>query len=117
LIDRRSSLPNLRAVSSDRSRHDVLAPHQIIAASSIFVLVWGLGSIFGPIIASILANTTRPEGLFWMMGSVHLAVAVDGVFQIAVKEGMAISEQGRYLQVPARASGLIGALTRGRRPR
>ncbi len=95
--------------------NDVLEPHQTIAASSVFILVWGVGSAIGPILAAILMNSTQPEGLFWMMGAVHLGVAAYTVYRIIVKEGVAVSDQGRYVPVPARSSGLIGVLAKGRR--
>ncbi len=95
--------------------NDLLEPHQIIAASSMFVLTWGVGSVIGPILAAVLMSTTGPEGLFWLMGGVHLAVAVFAIYRIVAREGMAISDQEDYLPIPARASSLIGVLTKGKR--
>lgn len=95
--------------------NDVLEPHQIIAASSVFILVWGIGSAIGPILASILMANTEPAGLFWMMGAVHLGVAVYAIYRIIVREGVTVANQGHYLPVPARSSALIGVLSRGRR--
>ena len=94
--------------------NDVLEPIQTIAASSVFILIWGVGSATGPILGSLLMANTELAGLFWMMGAVHIAMAVYTVYRIVVREGPAVSDQGRYLSVPARSSGLVGVLTRGR---
>jgi hypothetical protein len=58
-----------------------------------------------------------PVGLAGGFGAGLANGAIYAMYRIAVKEGVAVSEQERYLQVPARASSLIGVLTRGRRSR
>jgi MFS family permease len=95
--------------------NDVLEPQQTIAASSVFVLVWGIGSTIGPILASVLMANTDPVGLFRVMAGTHLAVAVYTAFRVIVRDGPAVSDQKHYLTIPARASGLIGLFTRSRR--
>lgn len=97
--------------------NDVLEPQQTVAASSVFVLVWGIGSTVGPILASLLMAGTDPAGLFWMMGATHLTLAAYTVYRVIVREGPAVSDQEHYLSIPARASGLIGVLSRNRRNR
>ena len=94
--------------------NDVLDPRQIIAASSVFVLITGVGSVLGPLGGSVLMTASGPTALFWLIGAVHLAVAVYAVFRITVREGPSVAEQRRYLRIPARASSLIGVFSRGR---
>ncbi len=92
--------------------NDVLDPTQIIAASSLSVLVWGIGSAIGPVLAGLLMGDTHPEALFWMIGAVHLIVAAHASLRILVKDGVAVSEQEEHVQIPARSAGLLGVLTR-----
>jgi MFS family permease len=94
--------------------NDVLTPEKTIAASSVFLLVTGVGSVLGPLGGSALMTATGPSALFWLIGAVHAAVAIYAIYRIIVREGPAVSDQRRYLRIPARASGLIGVLTRGR---
>ncbi|MCP4306078.1 MAG: MFS transporter [bacterium] len=78
------------------------------------MIVWGVGSFFGPILASMLMNTTGPEALLWTMGSVRLAVAAYAIYRIVARDGVTISAQERYLHVPAR---LWRPVDLGRKPR
>jgi MFS family permease len=94
--------------------NDVLDRQQIVAASSIFVLLWGIGSTIGPIAASLLMAATEPTGLFWAIAVTHAALAGYTFYRVQVKRGPAVVNQEHYVPIPARASSLIGFLTRGR---
>lgn len=94
--------------------NDVLDPDQTVAASSMFVFVTGVGSVLGPITAAVLMARTDPNALFWVVAGVHLTVAVYTMYRIIVHEGPTISEQDRYLPIPARASAIVGILARNR---
>ncbi|MEA2000912.1 MAG: MFS transporter [Actinomycetota bacterium] len=97
--------------------NDVLESRQMIAASSVFVLVTGIGSVAGPVAASLLMSATDADGLFWAVGGVHLAVGLYAIYRIVAHEGPTVSQQRSYVPIPARASGLIGVLTRNLRTR
>jgi MFS family permease len=95
--------------------NDVLEPRQVVAASSIFVLLWGIGSTVGPIAASVLMTILDPTGLYWMMAATHLVMAGFVAIRVAVREGPPVAEQEHYVPIPARASALVGVLSRVRR--
>lgn len=95
--------------------NDVLDPRQILAASSVYILLWGIGSTVGPIAASVLMDSVDPAGVFWVMAATHGAIAAYTIYRVVVREGPSVSDQEHYLPVPARASSLIGLLAGGRR--
>jgi len=97
--------------------NDVLEPAQTVSASSLFVLVTGIGSVLGPIFASLLMAGTNPAALFWFIGAVHAAVALFVAARITVREAPPVARQRPYLPVPARASALVGVLAKPRRNR
>lgn len=94
--------------------NDVLDRAQIVAASSIFVLLWGIGSTLGPIAASLLMAGLDPTGLFWMIALTHLTLALYATVRVMKVSGPAVAQQEHYLPIPARVSSLIGGLTRRR---
>jgi len=97
--------------------NDVLAPSQAIAASSVFIFITGIGSVLGPVAASLLMAGTGSDGLFWSIGAAHLLVALYTIYRIAVRDAPAVSEQRSHVPIPARASAIIGVVTRGLRTR
>lgn len=95
--------------------NDLLEPIQTVAASAVFVLVWGVGSTIGPIAAALLMASTDGTGLFWVVAATHLLLAAFAALRVVKRKGLDVASQKNYLPIPARASGLIGVLARGRR--
>ena len=95
--------------------NDVLKPEQIVAASSLLVLIYGLGSILGPPTASLAMTQLDAPALFWFVGSVHLAVALFATYRVSVSKSVPIGDQRAFAAIPARSSSLVGELLRRRR--
>lgn len=66
--------------------NDLLPAGQAAAASAVFVFVSGVGAISGPLIASYAIDTFGPRGLFWVVGLIHLLLAVFVMARIFIRE-------------------------------
>jgi MFS family permease len=76
--------------------HDYLRAQQRVAASSGLLLVYGAGSILGPLGASVMMHAIGPDGFF-----LYIAAVAGAVGAIAVWRGLAAARRGR--RPPARA--------------
>lgn len=82
---------------------DVLPPGQAVTGSVAVVFLTGVGSIFGPLTASLAMDGLGPDGFFWAISFVHLGIAVYGVTRAARRP---VTEETKepWLPVPARST-------------
>ncbi|NNF65856.1 MAG: MFS transporter [Acidimicrobiia bacterium] len=66
--------------------NDLLPYGQAAAASAAFVFVSGVGAIAGPVVGSFAIDTFGPRGLFWVVGLIHLMLAVFVMARIFIRE-------------------------------
>lgn len=95
--------------------NDLIEPDQIVSASALMVLLYGIGSVLGPTAASTAMTLAGPSALFSFMGGVHLIVVVLAIYRVVVRRSLPITAQRAFLPIPARASSIIGLLTRRER--
>lgn len=81
--------------------NDRLDPSQMTGASSTIILVLGIGSILGPIIAGYLLSSIGSKGYFIHIGLAHLAIASGMLFTILRRKAVAEEDQTQYQAVPA----------------
>ena len=62
--------------------NDFLQPNEIVAASSAFGILVGLGSISGPIIVSLFLNALGPDGFFIYLFMMHLFLGLFGLYRM-----------------------------------
>ena len=93
--------------------NDVAPEGSAVAVSSLVVFVTGTGAVIGPIVAAKTMDSFGPAGLFWMLASVHASVAVFSIIRITIREGLPVSAQRAFANVPAWAS-VIGTDRRHR---
>lgn len=94
---------------------DVIEPDQIVSASALMVLLYGIGSVLGPTAASTMMTVAGSSALFSFVSGVHLVVAVLAIYRVAVRKPVPVAEQRPFLPIPVRASLIIGVLTRRQR--
>lgn len=82
--------------------NDHLASEQIISASSVLVLVGGLGACAGPLAASVLLSIFGNDGFFWTLAIGHGVLGLFGLYRMTRREPVPIEKQRHYLNVPAR---------------
>ena len=97
--------------------NDVISYSQVVAASSLYVFVSGLGAILGPLLAAVAIDRIGVAGFFVVIGGAHAAVAVYALFRITVKPpAVSRDEQTPWRPFPARAGVVLARLTKVRRP-
>ncbi len=86
--------------------NDRLEPDQMTGASSTIVLILGIGSILGPIIAGYLLSTLGPSGYIINLGATHLIIAVGmGIF-MTQRDAVAQEDQTQYQTLSPRLTGV-----------
>lgn len=86
--------------------NDRLDPEQMTGASSTIVLILGLGSIQGPIIAGYLLNTMGSPGYLINLGVTHLIIATGMLYFMVKREAVAHEDQTHYQAIPPRSTGV-----------
>lgn len=80
--------------------NDQIETGEVVAAASGLILVYGLGSAFGPFAASLLMGQFGPGGLFAFMSAVLGLFAVYGLWRIGVSAAPDKVHKESYVPVP-----------------
>jgi MFS family permease len=83
---------------------DVLPPGQAVTGSVAVVFLTGIGSIFGPLTASVAMEVFGPVGFFWAIAVVHLIVGLYGLARAIRRPVIEDETVEPYLPVPARST-------------
>jgi MFS family permease len=83
---------------------DVLPPGQAVTGSVAVVFLTGIGSIFGPLTASVAMEVFGPVGFFWAIAAVHLIVGLYGLARVVLRPVIEDETVEPYLPVPARST-------------
>ena len=90
--------------------NDFLNPRQMVAASSSFVLVNGLGSILGPTSGSIAIQAVGPKGFFLWLALVHCFIALFALWRMTRRASVPVEDQGQFVSMPPRGSPMSATL-------
>jgi len=82
---------------------DVLPSGQAVTGSVAVVFLTGVGAIFGPLSASVTMDVMGPDGFFWTIAVVHLAIGVYGLARVARRPSVPETTEP-WLAVPARST-------------
>lgn len=94
---------------------DVLPAGRAVAASSTNVFLTGLGSVSGPLLASVLMTAIGPAGFWWTLAMAFGVVAVFAVYRAIRRPSIDDEHPMTYLAVPARSAGIIRLVRRNGR--
>jgi MFS family permease len=86
--------------------NDRLNPEQMTGASSTIVLILGIGSLLGPILAGYLLTTFGPSGYLLQLGVINFLIALGMIYFIIQREAVAQEDQTHYQAVPPRSTGV-----------
>lgn len=90
--------------------NDYLEQDELMAASSGLVLVLGVGSVLGPVLAGSAIALFGPSGFFYWLAGAHVALGAFAVWRMTQREALPEGEQVPYvaapLQGPEMATGL-----------
>jgi MFS family permease len=84
--------------------NDYLEPDQMVTASSGLVLASGIGAILGPVTASLSMLLLGPDGFFWLLALIHVAMGVFAVYRMAKRRAKPVQEQSHYAPSTLRGS-------------
>lgn len=82
---------------------DVLPAGQAVTGSVAVVFLTGIGSVVGPLAASVAMGFVGSNGLFWTVAFVHLSVGVYGLIRI-VRRPVIEETTEPWLSVPGRST-------------
>lgn len=78
--------------------NDRVKPEAFVEASSLVLLTFGLGAIFGPFFAGLIIGATAPEFLFAFTAGIHLSLAI--IAAIALSRTPRVAEPERAVFLP-----------------
>lgn len=91
--------------------NDYVPTSQVMSASAGLVMVYGVTSIFGPLLASFFMQMMGPEGFFWYMAVLMGGLVVFGIMRVFARPSIPSEEQQPYVPALSRPSPLsTGAL-------
>lgn len=96
--------------------NDFLQPRQMVAASASLVLMSGLGASLGPVSSAAMMDVLGPRGFLVLLGLVHGAITLFGLYRMSRREAMPIEDQRHYGTMTPRTSPILtGIASRLRR--
>ena len=79
--------------------NDFLEQNEIVAASSAFVRLIGIGSILGPIMVSAMMSLTGPNGFHLFLIIVHALLGLFGLYRMT-KRAVPADSESQYVPLP-----------------
>lgn len=86
---------------------------EFVSVTSGLLLVYGLGSIAGPILAPAVMGVLGPSALFIYTGAGHLSLFVFGLYRVMRRANVPSEEQGDYVLVPKTSPAIFEIDPRG----
>ncbi|MDH5763622.1 MAG: MFS transporter [Nitrospinota bacterium] len=90
--------------------NDHLSQDQMVAASSSMVLIYGLGALLGPALASILMSVLGSWGFFLIQILAHMAVGLFALYYLAREPELRHADHSAFVSVPFRSSPMAAVL-------
>ena len=90
--------------------NDHLSKDQMVAASSTMILIYGLGALLGPVLASLAMSAFGEWGFFLIQILTHAAVALFALVYLVREPKLLHAEQATFVSVPFRSSPMAAVL-------
>lgn len=81
--------------------NDHAAPTDFVKVSGGLLLLYGAGTMIGPILAGSAMGWLRPESLFLVTASAHMGIAAYAVLRISRRAPVPVEEREAYTMLPA----------------
>lgn len=82
--------------------NDRMEPHQMVAASASVAFVYGLGSCFGPFVASFVMDIFGNGSFFLMLTITNLSILTCTVYRFSITDRIDTEDKASYVSMPAR---------------
>lgn len=79
--------------------NDFLKSEEIVSAIATFAILYGVGSIFGPILASVFMNIFGSDGFFVFLFIIHLFLGLFGLYRMS-KRTKSDDLESQYVPLP-----------------
>lgn len=96
--------------------NDHAEPDEFVAVSGGLLLIYGMGSVFGPIFAPLVMRFSTPSALFAYTGAVHAVLFVYGLYRMTARESVSLEDQEDFRALP-RTTPTIFRLMRPKKPK
>ena len=93
--------------------NDHAEPDEFVAISGGLLLVYGLGSIAGPILAPLFMHLAGPTALFSFTGVIHVLLLAFGAYRLVLTDAIPADEQEDYVPVPKTSPSIFEIDPRG----
>jgi MFS family permease len=80
--------------------NDYADPSELVSVSGGLLIVYSVGAIVGPILASSAMTLVGPEGLFMFNGTMAVALAGFVVYRMTQREPLPVDEQTPFVPMP-----------------
>lgn len=90
--------------------NDFLTPKQMVRASGTLVMLTGIGSIGGPLLAAGAMDWVGAWGYFWALAVLQTLLGLFALYRIARRPAKPLEEQGTYVAVPASSTPVTASL-------
>jgi len=90
--------------------NDYLTPKQIIATSSMLVLINGVGAVLGAPIVGYCMKIFGPSAFFPTMAVMHFIMTGIVIIRMQIREAMPVEAQAPFVAVPERATAIATSL-------
>lgn len=90
--------------------NDFLTPKQMVRASGTLVMLTGIGSIMGPMMAAAAMDSVGPWGYFWALAVLQTVLGLFAIYRISRRPARPLEEQGAYVAVPANPTPVTASL-------
>ena len=87
--------------------NDHAESHEFVAVSAGLLLVYGVGSIAGPVLAPLAMNAGGPAGLFSYTAAVHALLVIFGIVRFIQRDSVPADEQDDYVAIPKTTPGAL----------
>ena len=90
--------------------NDHLKKEQFIAASSRVIIVSGMGSLTGPLLASVSMMVAGPDAFFWFITASFVIYTAIVFGRTLIAPALPIKQQGEYMAMPSRITPMTPTL-------
>lgn len=83
---------------------DSFSPYLIVKITCSLLVIYGIGCIFGPVIAASVMNVTSPGGIFLYAAVLTTILMCIAIYRVATGKTVRAHEQGEYMPLPRMTS-------------
>lgn len=87
--------------------NDALHSHQMVSASATLLLIFGTGTIIGPVVGSLMMELLGGRGLFVFLAGVMSILSVFSLIRYLTAKRIPVEEQSEYVPVASAATPVI----------